>query len=86
MSALGFARRRKDIHTVVKTLRDQGIVITGPFRRRNGTFIYSFADCIVTEGELLDLAKADKLDAAGVSELAFKIEQTTKLVSLSTHR
>lgn len=51
----------------------QVIAITGPYRRCNDTLIYSFADCIVTEGELLDLARADKLDAEGVSELATKI-------------
>jgi len=70
---LGFARRLKDIRGVVQTMREHGINVIGPFRRPNGTFEYSFADCVVTERELLDLARAGKLDAAGVSELTAKI-------------
>jgi hypothetical protein len=70
---LGFARRLKDIRAAVQTMRDQGIHVIGPFRRPNGTFVYSLADCVVTERELLDLAIAGKLDAAGVSELTAKI-------------
>ena len=72
---LGFARRLKDIRAVVQTMRDQGINVIGPFRSRNGTFVYSLFDCIVTEHELLDLARAGKLDAAGISELTAKIRK-----------
>ena len=73
MKILGFAKRLKDITAVVQTLRDHGIKVTEPYRRRNGTFIYSLANCVVTERELLDLPNAGKLDAAGVSELTAKI-------------
>jgi hypothetical protein len=73
MKRHAFARRPKDISVVVQTLRDHGIKVIGPYRRRNGSSIYSLANCVVTELELLDLASAGKLDAAGVSELAAKI-------------
>ena len=73
---LGFARRLKDIRAVVQTMRDQGINVLGPFRSRNGTFVYSLFDCIVTEHELLELAKAGKLDAAGVSDLTAKAKKS----------
>jgi len=56
---------------------ENGINVIGPFRRPNGTFEYSFADCVVTERELLDLARAGKLDAAGVSELTAKIAKNS---------
>jgi hypothetical protein len=73
MSILGFARGPKDITAVVQALRDHGISVIGPFRSSNGTFLYSLADCVVTDRELLDLAITGKLDAAGVSELSAKI-------------
>jgi hypothetical protein len=73
MNVFGFLRRRKDIRAVVQTLRDHGIAVTGPFRRRNGTFVYSLSGCVVTEHELLHLANARKLHPAGVSELTAKI-------------
>jgi hypothetical protein len=72
---LGFARRLKDSRAVVQTMREEGINVIGPFRSRNGTFVYSLFDCIVTEHELLDLARAGKLDAAGVSDLSAKIKK-----------
>ena len=78
MNALGFGRRRKDIRAVVQALRDHGIAITGPYRRRNGTFMYSLKDCVVTEYELLDLANSGKLDPVGVSELIVKVGSTRK--------
>ena len=69
---LGFVRRLKDIRAVVQTMREQGLNVIGPFRSRNGTLVYSLFDCIVTERELLDLARAGRLDAAGVSVLTAK--------------
>jgi len=56
-------------------MQEHGIKVIGPFRRRNGTFIYSLAECVVTDHEILDLAKAGKLDAGGVSELTAKIKK-----------
>jgi hypothetical protein len=73
MNILGFARGPKDITAVIQALRDHGINVIGPFRSSNGAFLYSLADCVVTDRELLDLAIAGKLDAAGVSELSAKI-------------
>jgi hypothetical protein len=72
MKLLGFARRPKDITAVVKTLRDHAMKVTGPYRTPKGTVIYTLADCVVTERELLGLAKAGNLGAA-VSELAAKV-------------
>src|SRR3981081_4646617 len=65
----GLARTIGDVNAVVRTMREHGIQVIGPFRRRNGTLIYGLAGCVVTEHEILDLAKAGKLDATGVAEL-----------------
>jgi diketogulonate reductase-like aldo/keto reductase len=70
---LGFARGPEDIRAVVRKLRNQGIQVTGPYEIPKGTLVYTLADGIVTERELLDLAKAGKLDAAGVSEFTARI-------------
>jgi hypothetical protein len=72
MKLLGFARRPKDITAVVQMLRDHAIKVTGPYRTPKGTVIYTLADCVVMERELLDLTKAGNLDTA-VSELAAKV-------------
>jgi hypothetical protein len=72
---LGFARLLKDIRAVVQTMREQGINVIGPFRKRNGALLYFLFGSIVTEHELLDLARAGKLDAAGVSDLTAKIRK-----------
>ena len=77
MNALGFARSPKHISAVVQSLRDHGIKVIGPYRRRNGTFIYSVTNCVVTERELLDLEITGKLDAAGVSELTTRITKNS---------
>jgi hypothetical protein len=61
MKFLGFAKRLKDTSALVQELRDHGINVNGPFRRRNGTFIYSLAGCVVTERELPDLPNTGKL-------------------------
>jgi hypothetical protein len=73
MKTLGFARRLQDPAAFVQTLRDHGVKSSGPYRTPKGSPIYILADCVVTERELLDLATAGKLDAAGVSDLAAKI-------------
>ena len=73
MKILGFARRPKDIHAVVETLRDHAIRVTGPHRTPKGTPFYMLPDCVVTERELLDLANAGKLDAADLSELTVEV-------------
>jgi 6-phosphofructokinase len=73
MKALRSPGHPKDIRAVVQTLRDQGIEVIGPYETPKGALIYTLADCVVTERELLDLAIAGKLDAAGVSELSAKV-------------
>jgi hypothetical protein len=75
MRMLSLARSIEDVHAVVRAMREHGIEVIGPFGRRNGAFICRLADCGVMENEILDLAKAGKLDATGVSELTAKIKK-----------
>lgn len=73
MNVLGFVRRSKNIRDVVQTLREHHITVTGPYRTPKGIVIYTLADCVVTERELLDLAKSEKLDATCVSRIGARI-------------
>jgi hypothetical protein len=73
MKLFGFARTSRDVRAVVQTLRDHGIKVTGPYRTPKGTTIFTLADAIVTERELLELAIAGKLDASGISKFISKI-------------
>jgi len=70
---LGFTRRLRDVRAAAQTLRDQGIKVAGPYRTPNGTPIFTLADGVVTERELLDLVIAGKLDVAGVAEFTAKV-------------
>jgi hypothetical protein len=40
----------------------------------NGILVYSMADCVVAEWELLDMRASGKLNAQGVHELFTKVE------------
>jgi len=63
MRLFGNARRRKELSSAIKTLRDQGIQITGPYRRPNGMLLFSVGNSVVTEGELLQLQRTGDLKA-----------------------
>lgn len=56
-------RQRKNFRVAMQGLRDSGIAVSGPYRRQNGTLVFSVADCVVTEDELLCLEHEGKFDA-----------------------
>ena len=69
MRIFGYARRQKGIVTAVQTLREHGLQVTGPYRTRNAKMVFSVADYVVTEAELLELQCNGKLNAKGIAEL-----------------
>jgi hypothetical protein len=75
MRGLDFFRGTQRVRVAIQVLRAEGIQATGPYRRRNGTSLYTLADCVVTESELLDLERARKLNATGVLELIAKVRK-----------
>jgi len=54
--------KAKDVRSFVRTLQDRGIRVSGPYRRRNGIFVYSLANRVVTESELWNAQKSGKLN------------------------
>jgi hypothetical protein len=63
MRLLVNAKRRKELSSAIKTLRDQGIQVTGPYRRPNGMLVFSVGNSVVTEIELLQLQRQGDLKA-----------------------
>jgi len=57
MRLLVNAKLRKELSSSIKTLRDQGIQVTGPYRRPNGMLVFSVGNSVVTEIELLQLQR-----------------------------
>jgi hypothetical protein len=75
MRILAYLKQHKDFRTAAQTLREHEIAVTGPYRRQDGTFVFSVADCVVTEEELLSLQREGKLSANGIQELFAEIEK-----------
>lgn len=73
MKFLGFALHFRNVRAAVQTLRDHHIKVTGPYRTPKGTAIFTLADAVVTERELLDFAIAGKLYASDISEFTSRI-------------
>jgi hypothetical protein len=73
MGILGYRKQRKDLRSAVQTIRKHGTPVSGPYRRRNGTLVFSVADCVVTEDELLRLPRNGRLEANNVQELLAEI-------------
>jgi hypothetical protein len=57
--------KTQDISRFVRTLQGRGIQVSGPYRRRNGIFVYSLANRVVTESELWNAQKSEKLNVIG---------------------
>src|SRR5713101_3021217 len=55
MGILAYRKQHKVLNSAVQTMRSHGIAVSGPYRRQNGTLIFSVADDVVTEDELLRL-------------------------------
>lgn len=63
MGIFATRRARKDFRIAMQALRDGGIAVSGPYRRRNGALVFSVAECVLTEDELLWLEREGKVDA-----------------------
>jgi hypothetical protein len=78
MGIFATRRQRKNLRIAMQALRDGGIAVSGPYRRRRGTLVFSVAECVVTEDELLWLEREGKVDA---DELQGILSESKKLPS-----
>jgi hypothetical protein len=67
MGVLAGGRQRKDLRCAVQIIRNHGIAVSGPYRRRNGALVFRLADPVVTEGGLR-LPCDEKLEPNNVHE------------------
>lgn len=75
MSILAYRKQRKDLNSAVQTMRNHGIAVSGPYRRQNGTLMFSVADDVVTEDELLRLPRDERLEPNNVHELLAEVKK-----------
>jgi hypothetical protein len=75
MGILAYRKQRNDLNSAVQTMRNQGIAVSGPYRMRSGTLVFSVADDVVTEDELLRLPSDERLEPNSIHEL---LEETKK--------
>jgi hypothetical protein len=75
MGILAYRKQRKDLSSAVQTMRNHGIAVSGPYRRQNGKLIFSVADDVVTEDELLHLPRDERFEPNSVHELLDEIKK-----------
>jgi hypothetical protein len=75
MGILAYRKQRRVLNSAVQTMRTRGIAVSGPYRRRDGTLLFSVADCVVTEEELLRLRRDERLEASNVHEILAAIKE-----------
>jgi hypothetical protein len=68
MGVLAWGRQRKDLRCAVQIIRNHGVAVSRPYRRRNGALVFRAADPVVTEGELLRLPRHERLEQNNVHE------------------
>jgi hypothetical protein len=77
MGVLAFRKQRYDLRSALHTLRNHGSIVNGPYRRQNGTFVFSIANCVITEDEMLRLQDEGKLEANDLQEFLAEIGKRT---------
>ena len=74
MRVLGQLRPRF-VGIVLEKLQNDGVSVTGPYRRRNGDFVYGVADRILTETELLEAQGTGEPNGGELRKLVATIEK-----------
>lgn len=75
MAIFATRRQRKDFRLAVQALRDRGIAVSGPYRRLNGILVFSVAECVVTEDELLRFLRDGSFETNEFQELLSEIKR-----------
>ena len=75
MGILAYRKQRKELNSAVQIMRNHGIAVSGPYRRQNGTLMFSVADDVVTEEELLRLPRDERLEPSNIHELLAEIKK-----------
>jgi hypothetical protein len=68
-------KQQKDLRLALQAMRKRGIVVNGPYRRRNGKFVLSIAKHVITETELLGLERSRKFEPNELENLLTEMEK-----------
>lgn len=72
MGIFATRRQRKNLRIAMEALRDCGIAVSGPYRRPNDMLVFSVAECVLTEDELVCLEHDGKFDAQELQKVLSK--------------
>jgi hypothetical protein len=67
MGVLAWGKQRKDLRCAAQVIRNHGVAVSRPYRRRNGAPVFR-ADPAVTEEELLRFPCNERLEPNNVHE------------------
>lgn len=67
-------RIQQDLKAAFERLRHLQVVVKGPFVTPRNQHIYVIEDCILSEGEILELNAASKLTMNDIREFLSRIE------------
>jgi len=62
--------RQAEIRAALRSMRNQEILVVGPFRRRDGTIVVNVGKFVLTGDEIIELMKQGQLNAAGIEAFA----------------
>jgi hypothetical protein len=74
---LSNSERQAEIRAALRSMRNQGILVAGLFRRRNGTIVVNVGKFILTGDEIIELMKQGQLNVAGIEDFAGPLHETS---------
>jgi len=69
--------RYAEIRAALRSMRNQGILVAGPFRRHNGTIVVNVGKFVLTGDEIIELMKQGQLNVAGIEAFAGPLHETS---------
>lgn len=66
---------RAEIRAALRSMKKQGIFVTGPFRKRNGAIVVNVGKFLLTEDEIIELMRRGQLNPAGIEAFASAFHQ-----------
>jgi len=69
--------RYPEIRAALRSMRNQEILVVGPFRRRDGTIVVNVGKFVLTGDEIIELMKQGQLNVAGIEAFAGPLHETS---------
>jgi hypothetical protein len=81
-------KRNESLRIAPQSPRQHRIVVAGAYQKRNGDCVFSVADQLLTEGELLSILRDEKLPENEIKDLISEIGKQSEVVrrQITSHR